>query len=351
MDTFSSVVLENPAPTESARGDKRKSPLIPVIAIVLGMLVMLYPVVSTVWNNYSASRASSEYAKLETTIPQEVHDAQWANAHEYNKHHTVGPILDPWINDVEEDNEPYAEYLRQLNATDVMARLVYPEINVDLPVYHGTSDEVLGKGVGHLFGSDLPVGDKGTHSVLTGHTGLPNMTLFDNLRNAEEGDVFYVQVSGHKLKYVVDQIKVVLPHETDDLKVVEGKDYITLITCTPYGINTHRLLVRGHQEPLEPAEEAVFDQAHGSGLQWWMYVLVAVVIAVGARLIWWMRKQSGKQTEAVAMPAGAAGAYRPKHSVNARPHAARSKGPKHSRKVSGGNQIEEHDTIWERDDD
>lgn len=172
-----------------------------------------------------------------------------------------------------------------------MARLIFPEIKADLPIYHGTSDEVLAKGLGHLYGSDLPVGGVGTHSIITGHTGLTNVTLFDNLRKAKEGDAFYIQVAGHKLKYEIDQIKVVLPHETDDLRPIEGQDYITLITCTPYGINTHRLLVRGHQVPMDPSESNIFDQTHGTGWQWWMYALLVAVFVLGTGFAWWLWRQ------------------------------------------------------------
>lgn len=299
MDNSTVSVMENDTPAEQPEQAKKNRLLIPAILVILGMLLMLYPVVSTAWNNYAQQKAASEYAKMETSVPQQVKDAQWERAHAYNENRTTGPILDPWLNSINDHDPQYAEYLDQLNATDAMARLVFPKIKVDLPVYHGTSDDTLQKGLGHLYGSDLPVGGPGTHSIITGHTGLPNATLFDNLTKAKEGDAFYVQVAGHKLKYVVDQIKVVLPEETGDLKPVEGQDYITLITCTPYGINTHRLLVRGHQVPLDPSDSDVFDKTHGAGWQWWMYALVAVVIAVGAGLGYWLWRQKQKGAAAV----------------------------------------------------
>lgn len=270
---------------------KKNSMVLPAILVIVGLLVMLYPVVSTALNNYGTSKAAKEFAKLEKSVPQEVKDEQWERAHSYNERQTTGPILDPWLNEVNDHNPEYAAYLDQLNATDVMARLIFPEIQADLPIYHGTSDEVLAKGLGHLYGSDLPVGGVGTHSIITGHTGLTNVTLFDNLRKAKEGDAFYIQVAGHKLKYEIDQIKVVLPHETDDLRPVEGQDYISLITCTPYGINTHRLLVRGHQVPMDPSESKIFDQTHGTGWQWWMYALLVAVLVLGTGFAWWLWRQ------------------------------------------------------------
>ncbi|AHI23689.1 fimbrial associated sortase [Corynebacterium vitaeruminis DSM 20294] len=258
--------------------------------VILGMLVMLYPVVSTMLNNYATTKAAKEYAQLEKSVPQEVKDTQWEDAQRYNAERTQGPLLDPWLDQIDESNPDYASYLEKLNATDAMARLIIPSIKVDLPIYHGTSDETLQKGLGHLYGSDLPVGGEGTHAIITGHTGLTNATLFDRLSDVKENDVFYVQVSGHKLKYQVDQIKVVLPTETDDLKVQEGKDLITMITCTPYGINTHRLLVRGHRVEMDPSEEAIFDQTQSPGMQWWMYALIALVILIALGLLWWLRK-------------------------------------------------------------
>nr|WP_306428998.1 class C sortase [Corynebacterium sp. 76QC2CO] len=264
------------------------------LLVIIGMLVMLYPVVSTVLNNYGTTKAAREYAELEQSLPQEVKDLAWEEAHRYNEERSTGPILDPWLQQVREDNPDYSAYLEQLNLTDAMARMVIPSINVDLPIYHGTSEETLQKGLGHLYGSDLPVGGEGTHSVITGHTGLPNATMFDNLKNVEEGDAFYVQVAGHKLKYEVDQIQVVLPHETDSLRAEEGKDYITLITCTPYGINSHRLLVRGHQVPLEASDQQVFEQSYAPGMQWWMWALIAAVSLVALAFLWWLLRTRKK---------------------------------------------------------
>ncbi|MGV0408775.1 class C sortase [Corynebacterium resistens] len=283
-------------PQPKQPSSRRQGLAIASILVILGVLVMLYPVVSTVLNNYKTVKAAENYSKMEQSVPQEVKDEQWAAAHSYNKHLTTGPILDPWLAQVDEKNVDYARYLRQLSATDAMARLVFPKIKTDLPVYHGTSDDTLQQGIGHLYGADLPVGGAGTHSVLTGHTGLSNATMFDNLKHAREGDAFYIQVSGHKLKYVVDQIKVVKPNESDDLRPVQGQDYITLITCTPYGINTHRLLVRGHAVPLDEGEDLVFEKSHGAGWQWWMYALAAVAVAITVAFLWWLRRQKVQPT-------------------------------------------------------
>lgn len=284
MGQHSALALDSRKPKQG----KKKNLTLPAILVILGMLVMLYPVVSTMLNNYGTTRAAEEYAKLEKAVPQETKDALWDNAHRYNEERTQGPLLDPWLEHIDADNPEYAAYLDQLNATDAMARLIIPKTETDLPIYHGTDESTLQKGLGHLFGSDLPVGGEGTHSIITGHTGLTNATMFDNLKDIKENDVFYVQVAGHKMKYQVDQIKVVLPTETDGLKAQEGKDLITLITCTPYGINSHRLLVRGHQVPLDPQDEEIFEKAYASTMQWWMWLLISVVVLVGLAMLWWL---------------------------------------------------------------
>lgn len=274
--------------------------MLAAILVIVGMLVMSYPVVSTMPNNYGTTKAAEEYAKLEKSIPQEVKDTMWENAHKYNEERARGPILDPWLENIDSSNEEYAAYLAQLNETEQMGRIIIPSINCDLPIYHGTEEDTLQKGVGHLFGSDLPVGGESTHSILTGHTGLPNATLFDHLKDVKEDDFFYIQVAGHKLKYQVDQIKVVLPEDVAELKVQDGKDYVTLITCTPYGINTHRILVRGHQVPLHDDDNAVFENTMAPGLQWWMYALIAAVVLVALGLLWWLWRvmRAAKRREA-----------------------------------------------------
>ena len=285
---------------EPRRANSAKtSRVLAAVLVILGVLVMLYPVTSTLWNNYVATKVAQDYAELEKSTPEEVKNTQSDNAHKYNENRTTGPILDPWLARFDENNPDYQEYLDQLDANDAMARLIFPKIKADLPIFHGTDSDTLQRGLGHLFGSDLPVGGKGTHSVITGHTGLANSTMFDHLNKAEKGDAFYVQVSGEKLKYVVDQIKVVLPTETEDLRPEQGKDYITLITCTPYGINTHRLLVRGHQVPLDPADHEVFDKNHGAGWQWWMYALLAAAAVVLLLLLRWLlnHKRDGESRE------------------------------------------------------
>lgn len=288
MTPTSTEIVDKPQHRKRAK----KSNLLPALLVIVGLIVIIYPVVSTQWNNWQQNRAAAEYAKLQKSVPTQVSDKEWEDAHRYNQERVQGPILDPWIDRFVPDNQAYQDYLAVLNSTDAMGRLIIPSVKTDLPIYHGTQEDTLQRGVGHLFGSDLPVGGEGTHSVLTGHTGLPNATLFDNLKDVKENDFFFIQVAGHKLKYQVDQIKVVLPDEVESLRSELGKDLITLVTCTPYGINTHRLLVRGHQVPITKEEKTMLDETQGAIWQRWMYALSAVFIIGLILLGWWLTRQA-----------------------------------------------------------
>ena len=181
-----------------------------------------------------------------------------------------------------------------------MSQLAIPSIDVRLPVYHGTSDNTLQKGLGHLYGSALPTGGEGFHSVITGHTGLTTATLFDDLVDVKEGDAIYVSTFGKRMKYQVYKTEVVLPDETDSLRAEAGRDLLTLVTCTPYGINTHRLLVHAERVPLDPDEAKVLDEST-STVQWWMWVLGAVALTVLLALIWWIIREKKKSDRKDAM--------------------------------------------------
>lgn len=259
--------------------------LIPVVGVCLSLAVLLYPVVATLMSNWSQQHAAREYARLEEEMSPLQLAQSFQAAQQYNATKTTGPILDPWLARISHDNGDYQEYLHQLADLDVMGRLVIPAINVDLPIYHGTSVEVLHRGVGHLYGSDLPVGGEGTHSVLTGHTGLDDATLFDRLADVKQQDAIYVQVAGEKLKYQVFDIEVVLPEKVDSLRPQPGQDLLTLITCTPYGVNTHRLLVHARRVPMDAA--ANLEQARFVLPRWVWAFLAGGAVAIAA-LIWWL---------------------------------------------------------------
>ena len=295
--------------------DKKKTPLkwrlltiAPPILLLAGILVLLYPVFATQYNNQRQERIASEFSAVAEQAGPDAVAESLRRADEYNLKASESPILDPWLDAQRPGTAQYQDYLSQLNLNDVMATIKIPSINVNLPIYHGTENATLDKGIGHLFGTALPVGGESTHTVLTGHTGLGTATMFDQLTSLKEGDVFYIEVPGRHLKYQVTDIRVVLPNETETLNKVEGKDLATLITCTPYGINTHRLLVTGERVPMDEATAAAeAAQVKGAVLKPWMIaILIAVAIILLISAIIWAR--SRKRREDPQAVEGAAGA-------------------------------------------
>ncbi|MCT2339874.1 class C sortase [Corynebacterium sp. p3-SID1056] len=272
---------------------------LPVIIILAGLMVLMYPVVATQWNNRVQEQVAKQYEEdLVEAPPEQINQALEA-AKEYNRSHTDGPILDPWLARISEDNLDYQEYERHLEGVSAMSQLAIPAIDVRLPVFHGTRDETLQKGLGHLYGSALPTGGEGFHSVITGHTGLTNATLFDDLVDVEVGDAIYLSTFGERMKYEVYDIEVVLPEETDSLRAEEGRDLLTLITCTPYGINTHRLLVHAERVPMDPDEASVLDEST-STVQWWMWALGLLALLILLGLAWWIWREKQKNDRAGA---------------------------------------------------
>lgn len=230
---------------------KRK--IITILLLLTGIGVIAYPYLSNYLNQKNSSRAIDSYSEAVDELSKEEVEKQWRRAEIYNENLTGQPAHDPFIPGsgiVMPQN-----YYDVLNLQGIMGRVEIPSINVDLPIYHGTSEKVLKKAVGHLEGSTMPIGGQGTHAVLTGHTGLTHAKLFTDLVDLVEGDQFYLTILGRTLAYQVDQIKVIKPEHTEDLKIVSGQDYCTLMTCTPYGINSHRLLVRGKRIPYQPEQK------------------------------------------------------------------------------------------------
>ena len=297
--------------------DKKKTPLkwrlltiAPPILLLAGILVLLYPVFATQYNNARQERIASEFSAVAENAGPDAVAESLRRADEYNLKASESPILDPWLDAQRPGTAQYQDYLSQLNLNDVMATIKIPSIDVNLPIYHGTDTATLDKGVGHLFGTALPVGGESTHTVLTGHTGLGNATMFDQLTSVKMGDYFYIETAGRHLKYQVTDIRVVLPHETESLNKVEGKDLATLITCTPYGVNTHRLLVTGERVPMdEEAVAAEAAQVKGSVMKPWMIaVLASVAVILLVAGIIWLRSRKRKDEEPQALDGAAAGA-------------------------------------------
>ena len=297
--------------------DKKKTPLkwrlltiAPPILLLAGILVLLYPVFATQYNNARQERIASEFSAVAEQAGPDAVAESLRRADEYNLKASESPILDPWLDAQRPGTAQYQDYLSQLNLNDVMATIKIPSIDVNLPIYHGTDTATLDKGVGHLFGTALPVGGESTHTVLTGHTGLGNATMFDQLTSVKMGDYFYIETAGRHLKYQVTDIRVVLPHETESLNKVEGKDLATLITCTPYGVNTHRLLVTGERVPMdEAAVAAEAAQVKGSVMKPWMIaVLASVAVILLVAGILWLRSRKRKDEEPQEVEGAAAGA-------------------------------------------
>lgn len=215
-----------------------------ICLILVGIGIIAYPTISDLWNQAHQSKAIAGYSEAVEALNEADYASMKSEAQLYNedlltRHNRFLPT--------KKDSNWYKSLLN-VTKDGMMAYIEIPSINVNLPIYHGTSDAVLQTSIGHLEGSSLPIGGPSTHTVLSGHRGLPSAKLFSRLDELKVGDVFYVNVLGERLKYVVDNINIVLPEEMEGLDIVEGEDFCTLITCTPYGVNSHRLLVRGSRE-------------------------------------------------------------------------------------------------------
>lgn len=235
---------------------------------LLGVGLLCYPFISNRLYETVQSRVRTDYEKELENISDEDMEQQRELAREYNENLLKGSVVltdpfDPAFLE-EMETEPYSSLVNPLG-TGMMGYVEIPRIFLYLPVYHGTDSRTLEKGIGHLQNTSLPVGGENTHAVLTGHTGLSGKKLFTDLTELEEGDVFYLHMLGETLAYQVDQISIVEPEETDFLTIEPGRDLVTLLTCYPYGVNSHRLLVRGSRVPYEEAVEQQEDQEEKSG--------------------------------------------------------------------------------------
>lgn len=221
---------------------KHLSTILLILVFFVGLSVLLYPTVSDWWNSRVQTRAIAGYDEAVAAIGEADYTAEFQKADAYNQElrKLSAPLIDF------KELEGYDEIL-DVAGTGIMGYITIPRIHTALPIYHGTDEGVLQIAAGHLQGTSLPVGGQGTHAVISAHRGLPSARLFTGLDELKEGDTFTVTVLDRLLTYEVDQIRIVLPEETEELRIVEGEDYVTLLTCTPYGINTHRLLVRGHR--------------------------------------------------------------------------------------------------------
>lgn len=249
-----------------------------------GLSLLLYPFVSNKWNDYRQKQLITTYDKS-VEEAQEAgkidYEAEWDRAHAYNAALLPSILPDSFAIAAASD-EPDREYMSCLNLTGdgMMGYVEIPKINIKIPIYHTVSTEVLEKAAGHLEGSSLPVGGENTHSVISAHRGLPSASLFTDLDKMEEGDHFLLYILDDILCYEVDKISVVEPEETSALEVEEGKDLVTLLTCTPYGVNTQRLLVRGHRVDYEP-KTVQTEEKNTAGTSFHTNYLLWVVVGLG----------------------------------------------------------------------
>lgn len=232
-----------------------------VVVLIAGLSLLLYPPVSNYWNSLRQTTAITHYDESISKLDTEQYETLWNAAQAYNQ--ALLERDNPYM--LTETLKAEYEQVLDLSGIGVMGYIEIPEIDVSLPIYHGTEESVLQVAVGHIEWSSLPVGGAGSHCVLSGHRGLPSAKLFTNLDKLQVGDMFMLRVLNEVLTYEVDQILIVEPHESGDLQMIDGEDFCTLVTCTPYGINTHRLLVRGHR--VENKEEAKLVRVTADALQ------------------------------------------------------------------------------------
>lgn len=231
---------------------KNFSTVLLLVTLMIGISLLLYPTISDYWNSFHQSRAIAGYAEAVAQMDEIDYEKIWNDAVEYNKE--LQTRSNHWFL-TEEQQEEY-ESMLNVSCNGIMGYIEIPSIKVSLPIYHGVDEGILQVAIGHIEGSSLPVGGKGSHCVISGHRGLPSAKLFTDLDQLAEGDIFMLRVLDETLTYEVDQILIVEPSDMSSLEFDEEKDYCTLVTCTPYGINSHRLLVRGHRVAnLEESEE------------------------------------------------------------------------------------------------
>ena len=228
---------------------KHVTTILLVLILLTGVSLLLYPTISDYWNSFHQSRAIASYVKSVAEIDHTDYEKMWQEAVAYNE--KLKENSGRWAL-TDEELKKYDQLLN-ISDTGIMGYIEIPKINVSLPIYHGTDEAILQIAVGHIPGSSFPVGGKGTHCVVSGHRGLPSAKLFTDLDQMEEGDLFMIRILDETLTYEVDQMRTVEPEELSDLEIDEDRDLCTLVTCTPYGINSHRLLVRGHR--VENQEE------------------------------------------------------------------------------------------------
>lgn len=296
-DSKGSKGTEGSKGSKGAKGSKGRF-FVAFLCFAVGMALIIYPVLATYINENNFSTNVAGYEEKVSQIDPETREQMLAKAREYNENLAGDPLHDPFV-----DGSGYAipieDYADTLNVDGkgMMGTISIPQFGLKLPIYHNVTDDVLAKGIGHIPQTSFPIGGKGTHAVLTGHTGLPNARLFTDLVRMKKGDVFIVEVLGIKHAYAVDEIKIVEPTDVGTIKIDYDQEYVTLLTCTPYGLNTHRLLVRG--VPTELPDESAIERPVPWNLLWLAIILLFVL---SAALVFVTRRRSKiKETRRLAI--------------------------------------------------
>lgn len=267
-----------------------KQKVIPILIVIAGFLLLAYPFLSNYLFEKSAGSTVESYQEKTDMMDQKIKEKVLDEARGYNENLLRSSIqlTDPFKTKKINGETVFYNNILNVDRSEIMGYVKIPCISVDLPIYHGTSAEVLERGIGHLAASSFPIGGESTHAVLTGHTGLSSAKLFTDLTEMKKGDLFFIHVLDKKLAYRVDRITVVKPDDTRNLQIIDGEDHVTLLTCTPYGVNDHRLLVRGKRTRYHEKEEQTKERPHHSQ---WMEVykqailigLLIVFLLVGSR--------------------------------------------------------------------
>ncbi|TVT27050.1 class C sortase [Salinicoccus cyprini] len=290
---------------EKKQNNRRKNfifKFIIVLIFLIGLGILIYPMISAVYYDYRASDEVDDFNQEVERLNEDDIDARMEKAHAYNQSLTGNEALSDFYTEAEEE-EGRAMYAEMLEVNEKIGTVEIPRIHQELPIYAGTGENVLQKGVGHLNDTSLPVGGENTHSVLTAHRGLPDKKLFTDLDDMEIGDVFFVHNINETLAYEVDQIEVIEPTDFEKLRIEEGGDHVTLLTCTPYMVNSHRLIVRGHQIDYTPEVEEYHEAAKTA---WWMKFfdvyrnyMIGLGIALFLFILWrvWKRKKDKDKDE------------------------------------------------------
>ncbi len=272
------------------------------LLFLIGFGIMLYPVLSNALSQISYNETISSYEQSVSDENSSLYQSMIQEAVHYNEKLTTSSIVDVFSDPEITNSEEYMDILN-LNRDGVMGYISIPKIDIKIPIYHGTSSEVLSKGVGHLEGSSFPVGGESTHAILSAHRGLPSARLFTDLDQLEVGDKFYIYILDQVYTYQVDQVLVIEPSETEALQIQDGKDLVTLVTCTPYGVNTHRLLVRG--ERVEELAEQVIESEPNRDLTINDYVLyiglfgAIVLVLVTIIIVWKIQRKNRSHIETI----------------------------------------------------